>query len=157
MTDVSNQTISGALLRPALVLGSSEDVCSVFAANEQVVVQYAPFFPHPRAERVFAGHLVATMAAADGAGLVVWRWLDAVVLEHVAGQVRLWEPGHGEVLAQARDPRRSCQPGSRAYLSAGLEGADWWVAGAAVPRAEDADVEFGEVERFLTMHGLLSG
>jgi len=41
------------------------------------------------------------------------------------------------------------------YLSAGLEGAAWWVAGAAVACAEDADVEVAEVQRFLMTHGLL--
>jgi hypothetical protein len=30
----------------------------------------------------------------------------------------------------------------------GLPGADWWVAGAVPARAEDADVELDEVERF---------
>jgi hypothetical protein len=31
--------------------------------------------------------------------------------------------------------------------SAGLPGAQWWVAGRAVDRAEDAEVELNEVER----------
>ncbi len=39
-------------------------------------------------------------------------------------------------------------PGTRAYLSASLPGAEWWVAGRAADRAEDADVELNEVERF---------
>lgn len=155
MTDPSSQNASGALPRPALVLGTSEDACTVFVQNQRAVVPYASFFPRPRAERVSPGHLVSTAAAPDGVDVVVWRWFDAVVLQDAAGQVRLWEPGHGEVLAQARDPRRSYQPGSRAYLSAGLEGADWWVAGAAVARAEDAEVELDEVQRFLAVHGLL--
>jgi len=41
------------------------------------------------------------------------------------------------------------------YLSAGLPGADWWVAGAVVDRPEVAVVEVDEVEGFLTGHGLL--
>jgi hypothetical protein len=85
---------------------------------------------------------------------VVWRWYDAVVLGEESGIVRLWEPAHGEVIAHPRRAQHR-QPGTRAYLSAGLPGADWWVAGAAVPKAEDADVELDEVERFCAEHGLL--
>jgi hypothetical protein len=39
-------------------------------------------------------------------------------------------------------------------VSAGLPGADWWVAGAAAARAEAADVELDEVERFYTERDL---
>jgi hypothetical protein len=105
---------------------------------------------------VSPGHLVAVAAAdgaADGAAAVVWRWYDAVVLGEEAGLVRLWEPAHGEVVAHSRRAQRR-QPGTRAYLSAGLPGADWWVAGAAVAKAEDADVELDEVARFCAEHGL---
>jgi hypothetical protein len=42
-------------------------------------------------------------------------------------------------------------------LSAGLPGADWWVAGAAVAKAEDADVDLDEVGLFCTEHGLWPG
>ncbi len=42
-------------------------------------------------------------------------------------------------------------------LSAGLPGADWWVADAAMAVAEDTDVELDEVERFCTEHGLWPG
>ncbi len=143
-----------ARLRPAIVLSANEDACTVFVQEQRIVVQYAVPFPRPRAERVAPGHLVAIAAAQDGSEVVVWRWYDAVVLGTTAGQVRLWEPAHGEVLAQARHPHRPYWPGSRAYLSAGLPGAEWWVAGAAVARAEDADVELDEVERFFTEHDL---
>ena len=68
--------------------------------------------------------------------------------------ISLWEPAHGLVLATSRDARRAYRPGSRAYLSAGLPGAEWWVAGSAVDRVEDADVELGKVEQFLIRHGL---
>ena len=67
--------------------------------------------------------------------------------------LRLWEPAHGEVLAQRRRAQQRHQPGTRAYLSAGLPGADWWVAGSAVARAEDADVELDEVARLYTEQG----
>ncbi len=50
--------------------------------------------------------------------------------------------------------RQRRQPGTRAYLSAGLPGADWWVAGHAATAAEQADVELDEVERFCTEHDL---
>jgi hypothetical protein len=42
-------------------------------------------------------------------------------------------------------------------LSAGLPGADWWVAGAVVAEAADADVELDAVERFCTEHDLWPG
>ena len=116
-------------------------------------VGYAPQFPAPRRERVLPGHLVA-IAEAAGAPVVVWRWYDAVVLGSDAGSVQLWEPAHGEVAAQRRRPQQQYGPGARAYLSAGLPGAEWWVAGSAVDQAEDAEVELGEVERLYTEHGM---
>jgi hypothetical protein len=103
---------------------------------------------------VSPGHLVALATATDGTEAVIWRWYDAVVVGIETDLVRLWEPSHGEVAAR---PRRADQPrplGTRAYLSAGLSGADWWVAGAAVAAAEYADVELDEVERFCTEQDL---
>lgn len=87
---------------------------------------------------------------------MVWGWYDAVGLAEEAGLIRLWEPAHGEVLAQDRteQPR---QPGTRAYLSAGLPGAEWWVAGPAAIQAEEAEVELDEVERFCTERNLWKG
>jgi len=85
---------------------------------------------------------------------VVWRWYDAVVLGSNAEAVQLWEPAHGEVAAQRRQARQQYGPGTRAYLSAGLPGADWWVAGRAVDQAEDAEVELDEVGRLYTEHGM---
>ena len=70
------------------------------------------------------------------------------------GSVRLWEPAHGEVAARRRRPGQHYSPGTRAYLSAGLPGAEWWVAGRAVDRAEDAAVELDEVERLYREHGM---
>ncbi len=95
--------------------------------------------------------------AADGAEVVVWRWYDAVVLGEEPGLVRLWEPAHGEVAARPRRAGLYRQPGARAYLSAGLPGADWWVAGPAAAKAEEADVELDEVERFCIEHGIWPG
>lgn len=141
-------------LRLALVLQTTEDAATVVADDEPVEVAYAAVFPRPRTERVSPGHLVALAALPDGTPLVVWRWYDAVVLGRADGQVRLWEPGHGEVTATPREPERTYRPGSRAYLSAGLAGADWWVAGPAVDRAGAAQVELDEVGRFLTEHDL---
>jgi hypothetical protein len=106
---------------------------------------------------VSPGHLVAVAVAADGTEAVVWRWYDAVVLGEEAGLIRLWEPAHGEVAARPRRAGLRWQPGTRAYASAGLPGAGWWVAGAAVAKAEDADVELDEVGRFCTAHGLWPG
>jgi hypothetical protein len=141
-------------LRCAVVLKVQEDACRVLRAEQVTSVPFAPAFPAPRTERVSPGHLVAVATSSSGAEAVVWRWYDAVVLGEDSGVVRLWEPGHGEVLAQVRQAGQHYQPGTRAYLSAGLPGADWWVGGATVARAEDADVELDEVDRFCTEHGL---
>jgi hypothetical protein len=129
----------------------------VFAAGQRAVVPYAPPFPKPRAERVVPGHLVATAAAADGSPVVVWRWFDAIVLEGAGRSVSLWEPAHGSVLAERRDSQQIYRPGSRAYLSAGLPGAEWWVAGPVVDRAEGANVDLDEVEQLFTSLGLWDG
>jgi hypothetical protein len=103
---------------------------------------------------VSPGHLVAVAAAPTGSDVVIWRWYDAVVLGDEAGLIRLWEPAHGEVLARSRRPHAPRQPGTRAYLSAGLPGAEWWVAGPVAARAEDADVELDEVVLFYSAHDL---
>ncbi len=126
----------------------------MFAGGRTETVAYARPFPTPRTERVAPGHLLAVATTADVSDVVVWRWFDAVVLEGLEGVIRLWEPGHGIVLAHPREPERIYQPGSRAYLSAGLPGAEWWVAGPAVDRADDADVELDEVQRLFTSAGL---
>jgi len=90
--------------------------------------------------------LVAVATSPTGTGVVVWRWYDAVVLAHKdAGSVRLWEPAHGEVIAQPRTSYKRVEPGERAYASAGLPGADWWVAGSVAIAPESADVELDAV------------
>ncbi len=150
----ANPEAAGGRLRTAIVLGATEDACTVFADDRRAVVPYAVQFPTPRAERVAPGHLVAIVNGTNGTAVVVWRWFDAVVLKVDGSAVNLWEPGHGSVLAQPRDPQRTYRPGGRAYLSAGLPGAEWWVAGAVVDRAQDADVELDEVEQFFTGLGL---
>jgi hypothetical protein len=140
-------------LRTAIVVNATEGGCEVFAQDQPIRVPYSSPF-QPRAERVTPGHLVAVAPTPDGFQAIVWRWFDAVVVGHVDGHVRLWEPMHGEVTAQARCPQRPHPPGSRAYLSAGLPGAEWWVAGAAGARAEDAEVELDEVHEFYVRHNL---
>ena len=111
---------------------------------------FASFFPTPRVERVLPGHLVAVIA-----DLVVWRWFDAVVVDAQGDQVRLWEAAHGEVLAQARHAEVQYAPGQRAYLSAGLPGADWWVEGCVSDGPLGAVVDVEAAHAFLTEHGLL--
>lgn len=133
-------------IRCGIVLSTEEEACRVVTESAITSVRYAPRFPAPRRERVVPGHLVA-IAERGEIAVVVWRWYDAVVLDSDQDSVRLWEPAHGEVAAKRRDPRQPYSPGTRAYLSAGLPGADWWVAGQAVDRPEYADVELGEVAR----------
>lgn len=137
-----------------IVLCAEEDACRVVLAGGQLgSVPYAPQLPAPRRERVSPGHLVA-VAQMPGAAVVVWRWYDAVVVGSEAESLRLWEPAHGEVAAEVRRPHHRYAPGTRAYLSAGLPGAEWWVAGRAVDRAEDAEVELDEVERLYTEYDM---
>jgi hypothetical protein len=153
VTDSAGNASLSPRLRCGIVLGSEEDACRVAAGGAVSSVRYAPQFPAPRQERVLPGHLVA-IAEVPGAAVVTWRWYDAVVLGSDAGSVRLWEPAHGEVTAQRRLAGQQYSPGARAYLSAGLPGADWWVAGQAVDLAEEAQVELDEVARFYAGHGL---
>jgi hypothetical protein len=154
VTDSASNAPAARKLRCGIVLRVGEDACQVVTGGRVVSVGYAAHFPAPRVQRVSPGHLVAVAGAPDGAAVVVWRWYDAVVLGDEAGSVRLWEPAHGEVVARRRRPRQRPDQGTRAYLSAGLPGADWWVAGRAVDRAEEADVELDEVDRLYTEHGL---
>jgi hypothetical protein len=150
MTSPADPEAPAGRLRRAIVLSTTEDACIVFANGEREVVRYAQPFPKPRAERVAPGHLVAVATAVDGSAVVVWRWFDAVVLEAADRSVTLWEPAHGSVVAEPRNPQQVYRPGARAYLSAGLPGAEWWVAGPVVDRAESADVDLDEVEEFFT-------
>jgi len=156
MADSANHELVPARLRCGIVVRVRDDACEVVRGRQLASVRYAALFPSPRTERVSPGHLVAIAAAPDGTEVVVWRWYDAVVLGAEAGLIRLWEPSHGEVLARPRPAHRSARPGTRAYLSAGLPGAGWWVAGGAVASAEDADVELDEVEQLYTEHDLWS-
>ena len=142
-------------LRTARVIRSGEDACEVFSDGEVSSAGFAPMFPSPRAERVSPGHLVAIATGPDGTDVVVWRWYDAVVLgTEDDGSVRLWEPAHGEVIAQARASYQQQDPGSRAYASAGLPGAEWWVAGSACGAPHGAGVELDEVAALYTNNGL---
>ena len=141
-------TRAGVVLRPA------EDQTEVgLGDGGTALVGYAAPF-RPRAGSLTPGHLVAVVTPAGDRSLVIWRWYDAVVLEQSGQQVRLWEPGHGEVLAQSRG-RHAYPPGTRAYASAGLPGADWWVEGPIGPVA-DADVALDQVCDFYAEHDLWS-
>lgn len=152
----AKDNLTSARLRRGIVLRVQEDICEIISGGQQRSVRYARAFPSPRTQRVSPGHLVAVSAAPDGSEVVIWRWYDAVVLDEEAGLIRLWEPAHGEVVAQPRPAQQGRQPGARAYLSAGLPGADWWVAGGVAARAEDAAVELDEVERFYDERDLWS-
>ena len=110
-------------------------------------------FPTPRVERVAPGNLVAVAPTADGTEVVVWRWYDAVVLGERDGEVLLWEPFHGEVAARPRPAYDAPPVGTRAWLSAGLPGAEWWVGGR-VTTDPTAAVELDEVARLYTEHDL---
>ena len=117
------------------------------------VAGYAPQFPGPRLERVAPGHRLALAALPGGRRIALWRWYDAVVMGREGDLVRLWEPAHGEVLASPRNREQTFVPGTRAYLSAGLPGADWWVAGA-VDAPATASVELDEVGQLYSRHDM---
>ncbi len=138
-----------------IVVRVREDDCEIASAGALLTVRYAALFPSPRLERVSPGHLVAIAGLPGSTPAIVWRWYDAVVLGEQDDLVRLWEPAHGEVLARPRDAYAPVPPGARAYLSAGLPGAEWWVAGPALTsRTGTADVELDEVERLYSKNGL---
>lgn len=154
MNDSTSQDHTVRRLHCGAVLRVRENECEVLHGGGLHPVRYAPMFPSPRTERVQPGNPVAITTVSDGIEIVLWRWYDAVVLGDDEDAIRLWEPAYGEVLAQPRDAYLPQQPGTRAYLSAGLPGADWWVAGPTVAKAQDAHVELGEVEKLYTEHGL---
>jgi hypothetical protein len=154
MTDPSSSPEASTRLRVATVLRVREDSSELWTDNRLVGARYATHFPSPRTQRLSPGHLVATAEASDGVDVVVWRWYDAVVLHEAGGLVRMWEPAHGEVSARPREAHRHLQPGTRAYVSAGLPGAEWWVAGPTTSRPEEVDVELGEVEDLYTTRDL---
>ena len=151
---VDPTSLPGSRLRSATVVRVREDFCEIVAGGTSSRARYATHFPAPRVERLSPGHLVAVGAAPDGADVVVWRWYDAVVLGEDDGLIRLWEPAHGEVTARRQFPDREPAPGTRAYLSAGLPGADWWVAGPTTADGGTAEVELREVERLYTVNDL---
>lgn len=154
MNDPTHPDHTARALHCAVVLRVRPDECDVLHRRQLCTARFAPMFPRPRTERVQPGNLVAITAAPDGTATVLWRWYDAVVLDDEEDGVRLWEPAHGEVLAQPRARYVPGRPGTRAYLSAGLPGAGWWVAGPVTAEPRDADVELDEVERMYTEHGL---
>lgn len=134
-----------------------EHTCEVWSDGEARSVGFAPMFPSPRVERVSPGHLVAVATGPNGVDAVVWRWFDTVVLGTEGdGSVRLWEPAHGEVVAQARPSYERQDPGSRAYASAGLPGSEWWVADRADGAPHRADVELDDVHALYAANGLWS-
>jgi len=140
-------------LSSATVLRVKEDRCYVAVEGSMLVVEYAPQFPAPRVERVAPGHRVALARGADGRTVALWRWYDAVVIGVEGHSVRMWEPAHGEVIATPRYADQAFVPGTRAYLSAGLPGAEWWVAGP-VHTTACAVVELDEVEQLYNRHQL---
>lgn len=141
-------------MRCAVALHVEEGVCAAWSDGAVASVGFAPQFPSPHAERVSPGHLLAIVTAPDGREVVVWRWYDAVVLGQDGGTVRLWEPAHGEVSARPRATWPGQEPGSRAYASAGLPGADWWVTGRVTACPQDAQVDLDAVAELYTVNGL---
>ena len=142
-------------LRSAVVLQVEENWCEFWLGDARAQARYAPQFPGPHVERVSPGHLVAMAVAPDGGYVVLWRWYDAVVIAHeVTGEVRLWEPAHGEVLATPRPSYVHQNPGCRVYASAGLPGADWWVASAVGGSPQGAVVELDAVTALYTSNDL---
>jgi hypothetical protein len=61
-----------------------------------------------------------------------------------------------EVVAEARATYERQDPGTRAYASAGLPGAEWWIADSADGAADSADVELNDVAALYTENDLWS-
>lgn len=154
MNDSTEHDPTDRVIRCGVVIRVREDECEVLRDGRLLTARFPSRFPSPRTERVQPGNLVAMTTASDGIETVLWRWYDGVVLEDGREAIRLWEPAHGEVMAQARPAYIPGKPGSRAYLSAGLPGADWWVAGPASANAHDANVELDEVDKLFTENGM---
>jgi hypothetical protein len=156
-TSPSTSALAPTHLQTARVIRVDEHACDVWSHGAVRSLGFAPMFPSPRVERVSPGHLVAVATGPNGTDVVVWRWFDAVVLgTEDDGSVRLWEPAHGEVVARARASYENQDPGSRAYASAGLPGADWWVADRAGGDPHAAVVELDEVDALYTENDLWS-
>ena len=68
--------------------------------------------------------------------------------------MRLWEPAHGEVIAQRSTSFNHHYFGARAYTSSGLPGADWWMAGSANVDPRNADVELDDVHALYAENNL---
>lgn len=142
-------------LRSAVVLRVAETWCQVRTGEDVARARFAPQFPSPRTQRVSPGHLVAIAQAPDHGEVVLWRWYDAVVIVHNGdGTVLIWEPAHGEVVATARPHCPRLSPGCRAFASAGLPGAAWWVSDAVPATPETAVVELTEVAALYSANGL---
>jgi hypothetical protein len=62
----------------------------------------------------------------------------------------------GEVIARPRAWCEEQDPGSRAYASAGLPGAEWWVADSACGAPHSANVELDDVYVMYTDNDLWS-
>ena len=156
-TPQSQADIPQHRLQTARVVRVEEHACEIWSHDRVSSVEFSSMFPSPRVERVSSGHVVAVARGPKGTGVVVWRWYDAVVLgECEDGSVRLWEPAHGEVVARPRVSYVRQDPGSRAYASAGLPGAEWWVVGGVSGAPHSADVELDEVVAFYTENDLWS-
>jgi hypothetical protein len=134
---------------------ANENACEIWSDGDVSSVRFAPMFPSPRVQRVSPGHLVAIATGPNVTDVVVWRWYDAVVLGAEGdGSIRLWEPAHGEVLARARVTYTKQEPGTRAWASSGLTGAEWWVAGTANGAPATSDIDLDEVDALYTDNGL---
>jgi len=143
-------------LHGATVLDAMADECLVYGNGREYVARYAAPFGS-KSGTVAPGHLVAIHVTQSESSLVLWRWYDALVIrDGPDGTVEMWEPAHGTVTAVRRQVGTELRPGGRAYLSAGLAGAPWWVNDMVTSSPEDANVEFGEVVAFYDEHELWS-
>lgn len=149
--------MSTPALSTAVVLRVEDGSCAVSGPAGADTARFAPQFPTPHRERVWPGNLVALATGDDGRAVVLWRWFDVVVIgAAVDGRIAVWEPAHGEVTATARPTFATPHPGSRAYASAGLPGADWWVAAAvpSSPGSAGVAVDLDEVAALYDAHDL---
>jgi hypothetical protein len=155
--DVIDDDESNIRLTTAVVVNVTENACSVWSTDGVSSIRFASQFPAPRLDRVSPGHLVAVATAVDRRSAIVWRWFDAVILSSSDGtSVRLWEPRHGEISALETEHYQPRVAGTRAYISTGLRGSNWWVSGPVVDNPSHADVELDDVRALYDSNGMWS-
>jgi hypothetical protein len=112
--------------------------------------------PHPQSRPRYADLEIGDSSCAEHGQVEPSSTAFAIDVGAGSQLTALWEPAHGEIIARARATYDEQDPGSRAYASSGLLGAEWWVAATATGAADSAAVDLHEVKALYTHNGLWS-